>query len=53
MEIKRPRLDNPQEFALIKSIYFYKDNFITEEIDKLEQLKRQESRQKYNNKSSR
>jgi len=41
---KRPRIDDPAEFALIKSIYFEKDNFNKEESDPIENLERQESR---------
>lgn len=41
---KRPRIDDPEEFAIIKSMYFAKDNFNTEDSDPIENLERQESR---------
>ena len=50
---KRPRLDDPEEFALIKSMYFAKDNFNKEDIDPIEQLERMESKQRNLNKSPR
>lgn len=53
METKRPRLDDPEEFAIIKSIYFKDDNPFKEQLDPIEQLDRMESRMKQNNKSSR
>ena len=46
MKDKRPRLDNPKEFALIRSIYFEKDYRKTENIDSIEKLERMESKQR-------
>jgi len=56
MEIKqnnRPRLFDPEEFALIKSIYFEKDLPAEDDTDPIERLERQESRQRNLNKSPR
>ena len=53
METKRPTLNDPEEFAIIKSIYFEKDNFNKEDFDPIENLERQESRSRNKNKSSR
>lgn len=53
MENKRPKLSDPEEFAIIKSIYFDKDLQFKEKNDPLENLERQESRQRNLNKSSR
>lgn len=52
METKRPRLDDPEEYKIIKQIYF-KDNFNSEDIDPIEQLERMESRQRNINNNSR
>ena len=52
MENKRPTLNDPTEFALIRSIYF-KDRTFDEQIDPIERLERMESKQRFNNKSSR
>ena len=52
MENTRPKLTDPTEFALIRSIYF-KDRTFDEQIDPIEQLDRIESRQRFNHKSSR
>jgi len=49
----RPTLSDPQEFALIRSMYFEKDNFSREEIDPLERLDRMESRSRNINNNSR
>jgi len=53
MENRRPRLDDPKEYAIIKSIYFAKDLEKTEKLDPLENLERQDSKQRNLNKSSR
>jgi hypothetical protein len=53
MENKKPTLADPQEYALIKSIYFDKDLRQTEDIDQLERLERQESKHKNLNNNSR
>lgn len=52
METKRPRLDDPEEFALIKSIYFEKD-FNKEDVDQMERLERTQSKQRNLNTNSR
>lgn len=54
MENKRPTLDDPKEFAIIKGIYF-KDDFVkrNEEIDSIEKLERMESKYRNSQKSSR
>lgn len=53
MENKKPKLTDPEEFAIIKSIYF-KDNRNTEEnIDPIERLERMNSRERNSKKSSR
>lgn len=49
----RPRLDDPKEFAIIRSIYFEKDNRFNEEIDTVEQLERSESRSRNKNNQAR
>jgi len=52
MSNKRPTLNDPTEYALIKSIYF-KDNSSSKDLDPIEELDRMESRQRNHNKSSR
>ena len=52
MENKRPRLDDPIEYAIIKSIYF-KDNRVSKDIDPIEENDRIDSRLRNNKKSSR
>lgn len=53
MTENRPKLSDPKEYATIKSIYFKDTRPIWEEIDPIERLERQESRQRFNKKSSR
>jgi len=53
MENKRPTLKDPAEFAFIKSVYFKEPNRYLEDLDPIEKLERQESRQRNNNKSAR
>jgi len=53
METKRPTLYDPEEFALIKSIYLEKDNFNKEETDPIEILERMESKHRNLNNNSR
>jgi len=53
MENKRPRLDDPTEFAIIKSIYFKDGRPLKEEVDPIEQMERIEARIRNNGKSSR
>lgn len=52
-DTKRPRLDNPEEYALIKSIHFKNDKPFNDDIDPIERLERQESKLRNQNKSSR
>jgi hypothetical protein len=49
---QRPTLYDPQEWAIIKSIYFHNDN-LTMEQDPIERLERQESKQRILNNNSR
>jgi len=51
--MSRPTLNDPNEFALIKSIYFKDNRPLDEDLDPIERLERMESRQRHNNKSSR
>ena len=53
MENKRPTLNDPAEFALIKSIYFKESNPFNEDLDPVERLDRMESKQRNKSKSSR
>lgn len=53
MENKRPRLDDIEEFKIIKDIYFIKDNPFNNEIDSIEKLERMESKERNCSKSSR
>lgn len=53
MEDKRPKLTDPKEYALIRSIHFPKDNFNKEKIDPIEKLERMESKERNINKNSR
>lgn len=50
---KRPTLNDPEEYALIKSIHFKDDKPLHEELDPMERLERMESKQRNNNKSPR
>jgi hypothetical protein len=45
MQTKRPKLSDPKEYALIKSIYFEKDS-VKERLDPMEDLERSYSRDK-------
>ena len=51
----RPTLNDPKEWALIRSMYFQKDlqYYENEEVDQLERLDRQESKSRFNQKSPR
>ena len=53
MENKRPTLNDPAEFALIKQIYFKDNRPAWEDLDPVERLERQEAKYRQNNKSSR
>lgn len=49
----RPRLDDPTEYALIKSVYFKDGGPLNADLDPIERLERMESKIRFNNKSSR
>lgn len=49
----RPRLDDPAEYALIKSMYFKDNRPFSDDLDPIEKLERTEARHRFNNKSSR
>lgn len=49
----RPTLNDPAEYAIVKSIYFKEPLPLNEEIDSIEKLERMDSKQRNNNKSSR
>lgn len=49
----RPRLDDPNEFAIIRSMYFQDNIPLNEEIDSIEKLERMESRSKFNKQTPR
>ena len=51
--MSRPRLDDPKEYALIKSLYFKDNKPAWEDLDPVERLSRQEAKHRHNNKSSR
>lgn len=53
MENIRPRLDNPEEYAIIRSIYFKETKPEWETLDQIERLDRMESKERFNKKSSR
>lgn len=53
MNNERPKLSDPKEYAIIKSIYFKDNKPAWEETDPIERLDRQESRQRFNKKSPR
>ena len=53
MENNRPTMRDPEEFALIKSIYFKDNRPINEDLDPKEKLDRIEAKQRFNQKSSR
>lgn len=51
-EFKKPTLSDPKEFAIVKSVYFYKDiSFDEKEVD--ERISRAHSRRKNLNNQSR
>lgn len=53
MENKRPTLKDPEEFALIRDIYFKDNTPFNKDLDPIERLDRMESRYKNKHKSSR
>lgn len=52
-ENKRPKLSDPAEFAIVKSMYFKDNRPAYEDLDPYESLDRQESRLRFNKKSAR
>ena len=50
---KRPTLNDPAEYAIIKSIYFKEPQRYYDKLDPIEELERMESKQRNQNKSSR
>jgi len=53
MENKRPKLTDPEEFDIIRSIYFKDNRPPFEDLDPIERLERQEAKYRHQNKSSR
>ncbi len=51
--MNRPTLSDPEEYAIIKSMFFDTQTPYSEDIDPYENLERQESRFKNLNKNSR
>ena len=45
MENKRPKLSDPEEFAIVRQMYFKDHNPINDDIDPKERLERMEARQ--------
>jgi len=52
-ENRRPKLSDPAEFAIVKSMYFKDNRPVWEDLDPVERNDRIESRQRFNKKSSR
>ena len=52
-ENKRPKLSDPAEFAIVKSMYFKDNRPAWEDLDPIERLDRMESRLRFNKKSAR
>lgn len=50
---KRPTLNDPKEYAIIKSIYFKERESFYDKLDPKEEMDRWESRLRNKNKSSR
>lgn len=53
MENKRPTLNDPAEFAIVKSMYFKERESFYDKLDPKEEMERWESKQRNKNKSSR
>lgn len=53
MNEERPKLIDPKEYAIIKSVYFKDNSPEWEELDPVERLERMESKHRNQNKSSR
>jgi len=52
-QMRRPRLDDPEEYRIIKSIHFKETRKEWENLDPIERLERMQSKERNNNKSSR
>lgn len=50
---KRPTLSDPNEYAIIKSIYFKDSKPFNDDLDPIERNERMESRQRNSKKSAR
>ena len=53
METKRPTLNDKEEYALIKQVYFKDNRPLNDEMDSIERLERQDAKIRQSNKSSR
>jgi len=53
MKDNRRKLTDPEEYQIIKSIYFEKDVFDKEKTDPIERLERMNSKERNNNINSR
>lgn len=49
----RPKLTDPAEFAIIRSMYFKEHGVSSKDLDPIEELERMESKHRNNQKSSR
>lgn len=52
MSNERPKLTDPQEYAIIKSMYFDDNRPINDDLDPIEKLDRLEAKQRNNKPSS-
>lgn len=50
---RRPRLDDPEEYALIKAIHFKDNRPLEEDTDPIERNERMEAKARNNDKNSR
>lgn len=53
VDSRRPKLSDPAEFAIVKSMYFKDNRPIGEDLDPVERLDRQEAHQRFSKKSAR
>lgn len=53
MENKRPTLNDPAEYTLIKQMYFNDNRLINDDLDPLERLERQEAKMRNKKNESR
>ena len=53
MQNKKPNLNDSEEWAIVRSMYFTKYDFNNEDLEPSERMARRESRFRNNNKSSR